>query len=417
VRITTLLRVSAAPRAALLLFPWLIFYSDSVADWIVVGYWESVTAQSGFLVGFIAPACAACAAWEGARLRASLVLDGTPVRSSLTIAVWSLAPVFVLGASAVALALMLQARLAWGYPGIPSVDLLLLQLLVIASHIAVGHVLGRILPMVAALPTALIGSFLWLAYPASLTTFWVRQLNGQNLTECCALNQVAHGRALLAPTLVAAGVLAGFLVLHLARHTWTRLLAAVPLCLALVAGAQIAAPLGYAAAKDRDRDELICSGDTPVVCLWPEQRAEAVMIHTWGSDAGRRLAEAGVMLENAVTFATVKPTEDEVRFLVAGSAMTDVYPACAERVPWQGGDALAPLMGWLALTAGVDPAGLLGGMSAEEEELAGAVRELPQAAQTEWFRTNLAALRQCDTPPPLDPAYFVDAAAAPPARS
>lgn len=116
-RLVTLLRVSAAPKVAIVLIPWIVMYSGNLSDWIVDGYWESVTAQSGFMIGFIAPACAVCAAWEGARLRSSGLLRAAQVRSPLTVAAAHLLPTLLLGIASVFLSLLLVAPAAWGQIG------------------------------------------------------------------------------------------------------------------------------------------------------------------------------------------------------------------------------------------------------------------------------------------------------------
>lgn len=406
----TLLRVSTAPRAAIVLLPWLFLYSGNVREWIVTGYWESATAQSSFLLGFIAPACAACAAWEGARIRSAGVLHGSPVRSPATVAVSSLLPVLALGVLSVLLALVLVAPVAWGSTGTPALRMIGLQVLVVAAHTGAGYGAGLLLPPLVALPIALAGSFLWMAYPATLPTFWVRQLNGHNLGECCALDQVIAPRALAAPALVAVGVLAGSLVVVLARRRAWRLFAPVPVAVTVIVGAQLAAPLGYAAARDRDPAALDCVEDRLVVCLWPEQRAGSAQIRAWSADAGERLRAAGVRPDLAVTFSSVEPSENEVRLAIAGSVLADSFPACAESEPWSGGEALGPLHAWLAITAGLPPEHGLAGLTEEESRLAAAVRELPGEAQSAWFDANHHALAGCAEPPPLDPAAFTAAA-------
>lgn len=383
-------------------------YSGNLSDWIVDGYWESVTAQSGFMIGFIAPACAVCAAWEGARLRSSGLLRAAQVRSPLTVAAAHLLPTLLLGIASVFLSLLLVAPAAWGQIGGPSLDILGLQLLVISSHIAVGYVLGLSMAKLIALPLALIGSFVWMAYPASMSRMWVRQLNGHNLIECCSLSHVVDTRALVAPALVAVGVMACCLVMMMCRSRALRLLALLPVFTALAAGYHVAKPLGYEAAKERDPAALACEGGTPVVCLWPEQQngEDPRKVHEWGSDAGERLTAAGVPMDLIVTFSSVNPTEDEVRYTVAGSPVWDVYPECATRQAWLGGEALGPLQAWLALTAGVNVSSGRSGLTGEELDIAQSVSELEPSLQADWFDMNLQALGQCEQPPPLDPALY-----------
>ncbi|WP_234328533.1 MULTISPECIES: hypothetical protein, partial [unclassified Streptomyces] len=62
---------------------------------------------------------------------------------------------------------------AAGSPNWTTVAILALELLVVAAHIVVGYVLGLTLPRLLAVPVALVGSFVWMAYPAAMNVFWV----------------------------------------------------------------------------------------------------------------------------------------------------------------------------------------------------------------------------------------------------
>lgn len=406
----TVLRTSAAPRAAIVLVPWLVVYSGNLSQWINQGYWESVTAQSTFLLGFIAPACAACAAWEGTRVKISGMLRSAPSRSPLQISASVLWPVGLLGAVSIMLSLALVASQASGAPGWPSLAMLALALIVVAAHTAAGYVGGLLLPRLLAAPAALVVSFVWMAYPAAMDNPpWLRQLNGHNLSECCALDQVAAHRALLAPAVLAVGVTVACALWVAARRV-PRLVAPVALAGSLVAGPVLAAPLGDQVARPRDPGALDCRTGPSGICLWPEQRAAAQEIEEWGAQARRNLKAAGVAPARDVKVMSSAPDRGEVLSVMAFSALPPDIPVCAQNGPWPGSRAAGPVTAWVVLAAGARPQDVEGAYAEDDLRLARTVRDLPAAAQKRWFERNLAAMSGCDRQPELRLEPFTEAA-------
>lgn len=407
----TVLRTSTAPRAAVVLVLWLLAYSGNISGWITDGYWESVTAQSSFLLGFIAPACAACAAWEGARVKRSGMLASAPSRTPLAMAVSVLWPVMLLGALSVMLGLAVSAPHASGLPRWSSFVMVVVEVTVAVAHIAAGYVAGLILPRLLAAPTALVASFLWMAYPAAMNDpSWLRQLNGHNFNGCCALDQVPDVRGFGAAAVVAAGVTIACVVWISLRGV-PRLLGPAVLGLALVAGCVMAAPMGHRSAQPRDLAELDCRTGPSGICLWPEQQGAAQSIEKWGALARRHLEAAGVRPAQKVKVMTARPGQDEVASVMAFSAVPQDIPSCARTGQWPGSQATGPVMAWLAITAGAQPEGLVGSNVEADVRLAQKVRSLPLAGQQRWFHRNAATLSRCDKQPDLAPEHFVSGAA------
>ncbi|MFF4922500.1 hypothetical protein ACFY4B_18135 [Kitasatospora sp. NPDC001261] len=403
----SIIRISSAVRAVPVVLVWIAMYSGKMTGWITDGYWPSVTAQSSFLLNFTAPAVAACGAWEGLRVRQSAVLGTAPTRSATAIALPLLAPTLALGTVSVLAALALFVPQAGGIPGWSVPVIILLELLVVLAHTVAGYVLGQMLPRLLAVPLTLIASFLWMAYPSTLDAFWVRQLNGRNLTECCALDQVPATRAVLAPAVVAVGMVG-------AAWIWTRLrgnnriTAILALAATTAAGAWIAAPLGYRAAQARPQSEQTCTTTAPRVCLWPEQEADAARITDWALEAQQRLNAAGLTQTATVSPLSARPGKDEVQSLVALGYLPNGAPDCAKEpfARWPGSEAVAPLSSWLKLTAGVTPRTVEGRYRPQEVQLARQVMALPQAEQLTWFRKNADTVGRCDVKPVLDPAQY-----------
>ncbi|OKJ08187.1 DUF7224 domain-containing protein [Kitasatospora sp. CB01950] len=407
----TLLRTSIALRVAPALFVWVLAYVGNVNAWVVEGYWASVTAQSSFLLGFTAPACAACAAWEGARVRASRVLDGAPVRSAAALAVRRTAPVLAMGLLAVLLPLAVLAPDAAGSPGGPTLSILGIELLVVAAHTALGYAAGQALPTLLAVPLVTVTSFVWMAYPASLNTLWVRQLNGHNLSECCALDQQVSYRALAASAVVAVGAIAAA-ALWLAGSAWLLRTAAVAAVAgALAVGSVLAVPLGFKASVARDESLLRCDSGRPQVCLWPEQRASADDIRAWVDQAHAQLAAAGVQGADRLTLLPPRPSRGEVLDAVARSAVPHGLPECAERGAWPGSRAVGPVYAWLSVSAGLRPQELNGRYRPDDVQLVSRLVQAPADSQLAWFRRNVETLTACDRTPDLDPGHYLAAAA------
>ncbi|MFD4530498.1 hypothetical protein ACFWNL_27415 [Kitasatospora sp. NPDC058397] len=403
----SIIRISSALRAMPVLLVWIAMYSGNMAGWITDGYWPSVTAQSSFLLNFTAPAVAACGAWEGLKVRQSAVLRAAPTRSAAAIALSVLAPTLALGTVSVLAALALFVPQASGFPGWSTPVIILLELLVVLAHTVVGYVLGQVLPRLLAVPLALVASFLWMAYPSALNVFWVRQLNGRNLTECCALDQVPATRAVLAPVIVGVGMVA-------AAWMWTRLrgnnrlTAMLVLAATAAAGAWIAAPLGYRAAQARPESEQTCTATAPRVCLWPEQQADAARITDWAVEAQQRLHTVGLAQSATVSPFSARPGKDEVQSLVALGYIPNRAPNCAKEpfARWPGSEAVAPLSSWLKLTAGVTPKSVEGRYRPQEVQIARQVMTLPHDEQLAWFRKNADTLGRCDAKPALDPVQY-----------
>lgn len=401
----TVLRVSVAPRIGILLGLWLVAYSGNVTRLVTSGYWESVAAQSASLLVWTAPAVAACGAWEGLRVRQSRALRGAPARTFIGVSFAALTPTVVVGVLAMALSLGLLLPQASGGPNLTTAAVLGMEMLVIAAHIAVGYVIGLGLPRVLAVPVALAGSFVWMAYPAAMNVFWVRQLNGTNLAECCALDQVAAPRSILAPALVSIGLLLAARLVVL-RQWGPRILAPVVLVAAVSVSAWIVHPLGYDASEPRPTALRTCSDTQPRVCLWPEQHGAAKDVVTWATDAHTRLAALGVTTAAELSPGSTTPTAQQIRSLVATSALPQDIPECAKHGQWPGNRAFGPLTVWLTITAGEDAQVVTSGYAPDEAAVATRVLELPRQDQLAWFRENARTLTRCDLRPVLDPKRF-----------
>ncbi|MBN6053317.1 hypothetical protein JYK22_15365, partial [Nonomuraea sp. RK-328] len=405
-------RSSAAVLALPVLVAYLLFVLSRSAD-VLEDNWLSATALLASAVVLAAgPVCAAAGAWEGARLARGGVGGAAAIRSPAAILAWSLLP--ILGAALVAAlgGLVLVGAAMAGVPGVPDPLVLGVAPLVIVAWTLVGFAAGRFLHPLVGVPLLLVGTWLWLAYPAALETFWVRHLTGNNLGFCCETHTVYDQRALYAQAVVAVS-LAGAAFLAWSRRRGARLawagIAGLPLLAAAVAF-PLVRDMGPEAQVPRTGGLACGRSDGVEVCVWRERekRLDAAALIAvpaarrlaagTGLPAPRRITEGPATGRDSWRFAVPPGAEPgDVLFGLATGLLPAEPPACGPG--WSGADAYGPLSAWLALKAGA-------GQDVVERRTGprsvGAARRalgLPPAAQVRWFRHNLDALRRCDVSP------------------
>ncbi|MFD9864012.1 DUF7224 domain-containing protein [Streptomyces alboflavus] len=408
-----LLRTSSAVWGLLPVCMWMWVFAHQPDVLVADRYWEAATAQIT-TVGIIPVSlCAAAGAWEAARLKRSRLASGAAVRTPIAVALAQLRVVWGVGVACVVWALACVAGFATGGPGGPDLRVVGLLCLLLVAYTTVGYAAGWLFPGVLAVPAVAVATFLWLSYPVALEPFWLRQLNGTNLTECCAYDRTLAPRALVAPALVATGLLVAA-VLAVVTRTWTaRLAGLLPLALAVLVAVPLVDPLGFDPTKGRDTSALTCAGKSPQVCLWPEQSADAQEFGQWVATSSARLRKAGVPTPRTYTPTFNRPTHADVVSSFVGALMPPSPPACAERRAWAGESAYAPVGVWLELTAGARETDVARRLDDDGKTLSLVhdVRKLPARAQQRWYETNRAALTRCDREPELAPKAYAGGAA------
>lgn len=416
-----LLRTIVRSSSATILLPLLVGFvllalGDDLSAWVTPRYWASATGKAVFALPFIAAACAASAAWEGARLTKGRVFEQAPVRGALGTTLPVLAPIVAMGMLGLLTALFMSAIAADVPLGLPHFGILAAAVAVLIANTLVGNIVGRVMPGVVAAPLALIGSFFVTAYPASWSVFWIRHLVGGGLSNCCSIDTSIDGSALLGTSLFAVGVSCAALAIIRFRG------GALSLTLA---GAFVAAGLGTSwlavrdlgpdPVQDRAKGELICEDTGQIrVCLWPEVE-KPEMVRRDSQVAVGKLKQAGVQVPHTLTMAAQPEPGASKLGIEANSPAEDIPggvasgllpnpPACAVNgEPYPAAVAAAPLEAWLHATAGVPAASLSGRFGPQDAALATRVRALPAGEQLAWFERNRTAMGSCSTPPQLDP--------------
>lgn len=403
-----LLRTSGAVWGLLPACVWMWLFAHQPDSTVTDRYWEAATAQTT-TIGIVAVALsAAAAAWEAVRLRRSRIADyaGAPVRTPLVVALSQLRTVWGAGLACVLWTLLCVSEWAAGAPGAPDPRVVGLLCLMILAYTLAGYAVGWLFPGVLAVPAVAVATFLWLSYPVALEPFWLRQLNGTNLAECCAYDRTLDTRALVGPALVATGLLVAAAVAIVVRAWAARLAGLLPLALAVLIAVPMVDPLGYDPTDSRDTAALSCAGASPQVCVWPEQDDDAKKFRTWVEDSAGRLRKAGIAMPRAYTPAYSHPTRPDVIASLVSALMPQTAPACAaDEGSWAGESAYGPLAAWLELTAGARTANVAGRFDDGGKTLAlvHRVRKLPVQAQKQWYKKNRAALTSCDVKPELNP--------------
>ena len=261
---------------------WLM-YGSFYAQFTPARYWDAVISIPTNALWLGVPLAAGAAACEASRVRSLRLTSQTvPVVSSARIAFAHVAP--ILAAVAVGFLTILGwdvARAGVPLTGSPNLVILLAAGATVVIGVAMGWTLGRLLPLVFALPLSVLLEFAWITYPRSDGfTYALRHVSGFGLYECCqSFGEIAAWQALVAPLLVAIPLVALALVATspIARTVVHRFVVLVGVGLACVASFAVAASLvsslGPFPTAPRPSSDLQCIGDSLAVCGWPEQLA------------------------------------------------------------------------------------------------------------------------------------------------
>jgi len=413
------LRVSAAACLAPLLAAWCYVYArENVLTFLVRGDWPAATGALAVMLCCTVPATATVAAWEGGRHRAIAATLAAAARHPLVPAARALVPAGVVAAVGMAASCAAVLPAAAGGPlGAPVFELIGVYAVIDVGYAAVGYTLGRLVPVAISLPAALLGSFWCVGFPRAFSPMWIGDIDGGRLEDCCStLDRLPAPRALIAPLLVAAGMVAAGAVVAMwrGRRSWS--VAAATGCVALgvvlAAGAvRDADPLGDAGVA-RPVSAMTCAGTRPTLCLWPEQEPRRQSILASVRTASERLRLVGVSVPATVSVSPddhrpgrldvpllyPDPSRADILTAVADAAVTVHEPACAAGDPhaWKAGPVIGTVQAWAHLAVGVTDTG-----STWRQAVTAArqVRDRPLAVQAAWYRANTAALRGCTAGP------------------
>ena len=320
-------------RTALRVMPaiWLALPLIAFACWYVTLLYPSdryavdATAKASMTIAFVGAVCAACAAWEGSRLRRAGLWAAPSVRSRWTVAFWALLPVVLVGLLAVTAAMVVNV--ARSDAGLPDWRFIAMTALDLVAYASAGFAAGLLLPIAVAGPLAIVATFFWIGFVPAMDPVWLRHLTGM-FRDCCGLAEDLAWRALVASTIVDLGFVAGAVLLMAGPgRLWRRAGGAVAsFSLAVVVGSFLVSSMTYAPVVARNTAALECQTDVGVsVCTWPEHHARATEVAGIVADVRSAWQQAGMAVPSFFTEAdpSVAPAGALVFTFDAGSSTRD----------------------------------------------------------------------------------------------
>lgn len=426
IRLQTALRIMPAFWMALPLIGFAAWYVTLLypSD----GYALDAATKASMTLAFVGPVCAACAAWEGSRLRRAGVWQAPSVRSRWSIAFWHVLPIVAVGLLAIVVAMLVQA--ARSHAGLPDVRIVLMTLVDLVAYCAAGFALGLLMRFAVAGPLALIATFIWIGFVPAIHPVWLRHLTGM-FRDCCGLAQDLAWPPVLASALIDASIIAAAIVFVAgSRRSWLRIAVGVVLfVVAFKAGSSLVSDMTYLPAVARDPALLECRSDHSLtVCTWPEHSARvaeigavAAEVKSGWQDVGMRSpstfteADASVGPADALVFrvdANTATRDDMISSFAQGMLPPTVN--CVSPVPGvaaatTGGSALPYLEAWYEASGGMSEAALrvaYGDAVSEPDypaplDVVAELRHVGPDARRDWVERAERASQQCDS---WDPA-------------
>jgi hypothetical protein len=366
IRVPTILR--SAPAA------WLAVPICLLAGYYVTllfpadGYALDATAKATAVLPFVGAFSAACAAWEGSRLRRGHVWNSPNARSRIEVAAWCIGPALLVGFLAVSVAILHQ--LVRSDAGLPDARVLAIAAFDLIAYSTAGFSLGILLPFALAGPLIVVSVIIWLAFVPAMDPVWLRHLTGM-YRDCCGLSEDLAPQVLVASAIVDGGIFAGALFLVASRRRAGRRLAAAlaVVVTSCVIGTTFVSGMTYAPVEPRNLALLECDDRRPItMCTWPEhreRRAELAEIaagvyqrwHSAGIDAPQTFSEASAqsITKDTLVFLINGRTDDSDSIIGAFSTGNlPSFPGC----PGGGTGAVAfqYLEAWYAHVGGMTPA-------------------------------------------------------------
>lgn len=375
----------------------------------------AITSAGTAALMIVVPVCAACAAWEGGRLRRAGWFTLPHVRLPLSVAGAALAPTLAVGIVMLIGAVGFTTVMT-GVVVLPDVRVIMVALIVLFIHALLGFAIGLRVPAVVAVPTVFLLDFGWMVLPSTREPLWLRHLNGV-WASCCMISDDLAPVAVLGALSVALGLaLAAGILLRQHLVPFQAALAVLPVIVGVGVGVQFVNGLGPDPAIARDTSILICSTTQPRVCVWPEHRGRLEEVVEIATAASAAWQQAGVIVPTEFSEAPLGiPGARDFGFSLESDRYSILnslayrtlppWPECALRgsSSYQGASAESYLLAWLDATAGMPAMELAARFRPAELETVEWVRTLPLEQQQIWLERNLLALEQCNVPPQLEP--------------
>lgn len=389
------------------------------------GYWVSTFTNASIFLIFSCPVGSASAAIAAARARRAGIWSLPLARGRVVITLRLLLPPFVAALAVQLFGLYVLASATWGAPGRIPFEVVLAWVSILTFHICVGYLLGRFLPLAVSIPLAIFFSYCWLGFTWAVDYFPIRYLAGLIITACCSVDTVLDERAIVAVVVFSLGMSVALLLLATTPPRGSHWSAGLVAAVAAVAFALVAVIVGINASQGlssqpvaaRGRADLLCTGDSPTICVYPEQLQGHDPRPTLAT-AYHNLRDAGVALPAEVTTSnsnedrsslrvvvTTRPTTLQLVYTISAALLPDdVAPYCGDGSDYSLRlDDASVAMWWLQKTAGkglVSESEIpLSSLSENSESLVQRFRLLSPQAQREWYFGAAPGLLDCTSKP------------------
>ncbi|WP_329014041.1 DUF7224 domain-containing protein [Streptomyces sp. NBC_01601] len=288
------LRRSAAAWAILPGALFVYLYMQSAVFTVPSHYGIESGESTIYALAIIAPAVAACAAWDSGRMRSIQSMLTTSSRSRWSLLLFIGTPIAVLEIALLVLAVFL----AWINTGVlPSGagwTALAHMIIVPAEWAVIGWYAGGRLPRSVAAPAAAVLCWAWLTMPHAMSNAWLRHLGGF-IDGTSTITDVHRPEIYFVPWIFTGCLIA---VTWLLTRTGTRrvfLPAGVgTAAIALLAGHAAVSGWGYGNPETVRAVHSACSGTAPQICVPPEYRSYIPQIRHSTQGPVSALVAAGV---------------------------------------------------------------------------------------------------------------------------
>lgn len=395
------LRRSAAPWVILPAALFVSLYMQSTVVTVPSHYGIESGESTIYALASIAPAVAACAAWDSGRMRhiRHMLTTSTRSRSSLTLFIGT--PIAALGTVLLVLAVVL-ARINTGvFPSDAGWTALAHVIIVSGEWAVIGWYVGGRLPKSIAAPAAAALCWAWLAMPHAMSNAWLRHLGGF-IDGTSTITDVHRPEIYFVPWIFTGCLTA---VAWLLTRTGSRRIffpaGAGAAAAALLAGHAAVSGWGYGNPETVRAVDSVCSGTAPQICVPPEYRSYIPRIRNSTQDPLSALVAAGVTQPERMEILSpsVKPApgiwrlhwslpvvHQQAAYHTAADVMaiSAVEGTAAQHGKQACGGPSAPELVWATAVAG-DKDEVRQGTDPQLWALVGPVLDQPVKQQSAWF--------------------------------
>ncbi|MYU23070.1 hypothetical protein [Streptomyces sp. SID8352] len=395
------LRRSAAPWVILPAALFVYLYMQSAVFTVPSRYGVESGESTIYALAAIAPAVAACAAWDSGRIRPVRHMLTTSARSRWSLILFIGTPIAALGAALLVLAVVL----AWINTGVlPSGagwTALVHMFVVPAEWAVIGWYVGGRLPRSFAAPAAAALCWAWLTMPHAMSNAWLRHLGGF-IDGTSTITEVHRPEIYFVPWAVTGCfVAAAWLLTRTGSRRVFLPAGAGAAAAALLVGHTAVSGWGYGNPASIRAVDSLCSGTDPQICVPPEYRSYIPQIRRSTQGPLGALVAAGVTRPKRMEILSpsVKPApgvwrlhwslpavHQQAAYHTAADVMaiSAVEGTAAQHGKQSCAGPSAPELVWATAVAG-DREAVRRGTAPQLWSLVGPVLDEPVKQQSAWF--------------------------------